>query len=168
MALLLAIQVIQIGIFKELDQSYWLFLSQRKFRVSVEGEKSTPMVMQAGLPQGSVLCSTLFNNNINDAPQTNGVHLALFAEGICLYATDHKEGFVVRKLQRGLNSMGTGCESWNIKINVNKTRGIYFSRSRRSPESHLTLKGRNITFVNSVKYVDVITDKIVTWRLLIL
>jgi hypothetical protein len=28
------------------------FLSQRKFRVSVEGEMSAPKVMQAGVPQG--------------------------------------------------------------------------------------------------------------------
>jgi hypothetical protein len=33
------------------------FLSQRKFRVSVEGEKSTPrdILVQAGVPQGFVL-----------------------------------------------------------------------------------------------------------------
>jgi hypothetical protein len=30
------------------------FLSQRKFKVSVEGEMSTPRDIQAGLPQGSV------------------------------------------------------------------------------------------------------------------
>jgi hypothetical protein len=31
------------------------FLSHRKFRVSVEGEISTPRYMQAGVPQGSIL-----------------------------------------------------------------------------------------------------------------
>jgi hypothetical protein len=76
------------------------FLSHRKFRVSVEGEMSTPREMQAGVPQGSVLSPTLFNLYINDAPQTHGVHLALCADDTCLYATDRKEGFVVRKLQR--------------------------------------------------------------------
>jgi hypothetical protein len=35
------------------------FLSQRKFRVSVEGEMSTPSEIQAGVPQGSVLSPTL-------------------------------------------------------------------------------------------------------------
>jgi hypothetical protein len=39
------------------------------------------------------------------------------------------------------------------------------SHSRRPPESHLTLNGRNIPFVNSVKYLGVIFDKRVTWRL---
>jgi retron-type reverse transcriptase len=71
------------------------FLSQRKFRVSVEGEMSTPREMQAGVPQGSVLSPTLFNLYINDAPQTCGVHLTLFADDTCLYATDRKEGFTV-------------------------------------------------------------------------
>jgi hypothetical protein len=68
---------------------------------------SAPREMQAGVPQGSVLSPTLFNLYINDAPQTHGVHLALFADDTCLYATDRKVGFVVRKLQRGLSSMET-------------------------------------------------------------
>jgi hypothetical protein len=37
------------------------FVSQRKFRVSVEGKISTPRVMQAGVPQGAVLSPTLFD-----------------------------------------------------------------------------------------------------------
>jgi hypothetical protein len=74
------------------------FLAQGKFRVSVEGEISTPRVMQAGVPLGSVLSPTLFNMYINDAQQTYGVHLALFADDTCLYATDRKEG--ISKLMR--------------------------------------------------------------------
>jgi hypothetical protein len=33
------------------------------------------------------------------------VNLALFADDTCLYATDRKEGYVLRKIQRGLNCM---------------------------------------------------------------
>jgi hypothetical protein len=36
------------------------FLSQRKFRVSVEGEISSPRYMQARVPQGSVLSPVLY------------------------------------------------------------------------------------------------------------
>jgi hypothetical protein len=53
---------------------------------------------------------------------------------------------------------------WNIKINEDKTHAIYFSLRIRPPESLLTLNGRNIPFVNNVKYFGVIFDKKITWR----
>jgi hypothetical protein len=80
--------------------------------------------------------------------------------------TDRKKGFIVRKFQRGLSSMETWCERWNVKINEDDTQGIYFSSSRRQPGSSFTLNGRNIPFVNSAKYLCVIFDRKVTWRLL--
>jgi hypothetical protein len=104
---------------------------------------STPRCMKAGMPQGSVLSPTLYILYINDTPQTIGVNLALFADDTCLYATECKEGYVLRKAQRGLNSMLPWCERWNIKINEDKTQEIYFSHQRRPPDS------RNIPFVNS-------------------
>jgi hypothetical protein len=141
------------------------FLSEREFRVSVEGEMSTPREMQAGVPQGSILSPTLYVIYVNDPPQTQGVHLALFADNTCLYATDRKEGFIVRKFHRGLSSMEAWCERWNIKINEDKTQWIYFSHSRRPPVSRLTVNGKDIPFVSSTKYLGVIFNMKITWRL---
>jgi len=76
------------------------YLSHRKFGVSVEGELSTPTEIEAGVPQGSVLASTLYSLYINDTPQTPGTQLALFADDTCMYATGRKEEYVLRKLQR--------------------------------------------------------------------
>jgi hypothetical protein len=100
----------------------------------------------------------------SDRGQTIGVHLALFADDTCQYATDRKVGYIVRKLQRGLNSMVAWYESWNIKINEDRTRAIYFSH-QRAPHESLILNGRNIPFVKNVKYLGVIFDKRITWRL---
>jgi hypothetical protein len=91
------------------------FLSNRKFSVSVEGEMSTPRII-----------------------------IALFADDTRLYATDRKEGYVLRKLQRGLNSMVEWSKRWNISINDNKTQSLYFSHRIRQPESLLTINGQNI------------------------
>jgi hypothetical protein len=121
--------------------------------------------MQAGVPKGSVLSPTLNNLYINDTPQTSGVNLALFADDKDLYATDRKEGHVQRKIQHGLNCMAACCERWNIKINEDKTRTIYFNLRNRLPDSLLPLNGRNIPFANSVKYLGVIFDKRMAWRL---
>jgi hypothetical protein len=151
--------------FQTVYQTYWVLFSDRIFRVSVEGEMSTPRETQAGVQQSFVLSPTLFNLYINDAPQTHVVHLALFAEETCPYVTDRKEGFIVRKLQRGLSSREIWCERWNIKINEDKTQWVYFSCSRRLPESYLILNGINIPFFNSAKYLGVILDKKITSRL---
>jgi hypothetical protein len=61
--------------------------------------------------------------------------------------------------------MTAWCERWNIKINEEKTRAIYFTHRNSPPNSPLTLNGRNIPFVNSVKYLGVIFNKRMTWRL---
>jgi hypothetical protein len=81
---------------------------------------STPRIIKAGVPRGSVLSPTLFNKYINDMPQAISVHLALFADDTCFYATERKEGYVLRKLQRELKSMAEWSKRWNIKINEDK------------------------------------------------
>jgi hypothetical protein len=61
--------------------------------------------------------------------------------------------------------MAAWCKCWNIKINEDKTRAFYFTRRNRPPDSLLKLNGQNIPFVNSVKYLGVLFDKRMTWRL---
>jgi hypothetical protein len=75
------------------------------------------------------------------------------------------EGYVLRKIQHGLDSLAAWCERWNIKTNEDKTRAIYFTHRNRPPDSLPTLNGWNIPFINSVKYLGVIFDKRMTWRL---
>jgi hypothetical protein len=87
------------------------FLSQRKFRVTVEGEIYTPREMQAGVPEGSVMSPKLYIIYISDTPQTPGVYLALFSDDTCLCATERKKGYVLRNLQRGLKQSRRGVST---------------------------------------------------------
>jgi hypothetical protein len=140
------------------------YLTHKQFRVSVEGEMSTPREMQTGVPQGSVLAPILYNLDIIDIPRTPGVHLALFADDTCIYTTDGNKNYVIRKFQRGLNTMEEWYEQWNIKRNEDKTRAVYFSIRLRRGEACLNLKGQIIEFVNIVKYLGVTVDKRMTWK----
>jgi hypothetical protein len=80
--------------------------------------------MQSGVPESSVLPPTLYNIHINDTSQIPGVYLALFIYDTCIYVTDRKECYVLRKLQRGVSSIETWCKRWNIKIDEDKTRAV--------------------------------------------
>jgi hypothetical protein len=73
--------------------------------------------------------------------------------------------YVLRKLQRGLSAIERWSERWDIKINEDKTQAVYFSNRLRPPEAHLTPNGRNIPFVNHVKYLGVIFNERITWKL---
>jgi hypothetical protein len=74
--------------------------------------------IKAGVPQVSVFSPTLYRMYTNDTLQTPGVYLALFANDTCtcMYAVSRKGDYVLRKMQRGLDSIHTSCERWNIKI----------------------------------------------------
>jgi hypothetical protein len=97
--------------------------------------------------------------------QTPGVYLCLFADDTCIYVRDRKEGYVLRKLQRGLSVTEKWCERLNIKSNEDKTWAIYFSHRLSLPEAHLALNEWNNPFINHVKYLGVIFKKNITWRL---
>jgi hypothetical protein len=49
--------------------------------------------------------------------ESRQVYLALFVNDTCIYVTDCKKEYVLRKLQHGFNSIETWCKRWNIKIN---------------------------------------------------
>jgi hypothetical protein len=54
---------------------------------------------------------------------------------------------------------------WNTKINEDKTQAIYFRHRLRTHKAQFTLNGQNIPFVKHVKYLGVIFDMRITWRL---
>jgi hypothetical protein len=102
---------------------------------------------------------------MNDILQTPGVYVALFADDTCIYTTDLKAGYVLRKLQCDLTSMESRCEHWNIKFDEDKTQAIYFFHRRRLVEAFLSLKGLQVSFVNHMKYLGVILMKRTACRL---
>jgi hypothetical protein len=61
------------------------FLSNRRFRVSLEYEMSTPRGIQAGVLQCSLLSKPLYSLYINNAPESPSVHLALFADDTWIF-----------------------------------------------------------------------------------
>jgi hypothetical protein len=76
------------------------FLSMRKLTIFSKGKMFTPTEILAGVPQGSVLSSELYSMYINDMSKMPGVYLFLFAEDTCMYTTDSKRSYCLRKLQQ--------------------------------------------------------------------
>jgi hypothetical protein len=79
----------------------------------------------------------------------------------CLYNNRGAVLSVLRGPYRG-NIWKSNFKAVVVKIRLNTSTPSY---RLRPPEAHLTLNGRNIPFVNHVKYLCVISDKRITWRL---
>jgi hypothetical protein len=79
-----------------------------------------------------------------------GFYLGIFADDACIYARDLKQGYILRKLQRGLIGIKTWCERWDITINEDEIQ---------APSGSSQIQWRNITCVNHVKYLGAIFDK---------
>jgi hypothetical protein len=56
------------------------FLTNRKQRVAINGQKSAEVIVTSGIPQGSVLGPTLFLVYVNDLPEVILSILKLFAD----------------------------------------------------------------------------------------
>jgi hypothetical protein len=63
------------------------------------------------------------------------------------------------------SSLSSLCERWSTNINLDMTQAIYFNHRRRPVEATLILRRRNIPFVSHIKYVCVIFDKKITWKI---
>jgi len=70
----------------------------------------------------------------------------------CIYATVGKKGAGPGKLQRGPAAVGLWCERTVLK-SIKKKPMICFAHVEMDRQSDLTGKGRNVPFIDQVKYV---------------
>jgi hypothetical protein len=99
----------------------WLtdFLSNRKQRVSVSGEKSEWRNVISGIPQGSVLGPVLFVYFINDMPEAVQGYLRMFADDTKIFSQVNSDD-EHKKLQEDLDALHSWSETWQLKFNAGK------------------------------------------------
>jgi hypothetical protein len=109
----------------------WSFLTDRKFYVTVAGERSAKCGVPSGVPQGAVLSPTLFNIFTSDFPALTDVQLALFTDDPALFSTHAKADVIIDRLETALNTVK----------GYYYTQAVFFikRRTRELPTSDLSL-----------------------------
>lgn len=147
-------------------QYYLLFksyLSERFFQVKVENDLSEYHLVQAGVPQGSVLGPTLYLIYTADIPFSENVILATFADDTALLSSHQNPTEASTQLQTSLNILETWLRKWRIKVNEEKSVHITFTlRHTTSPD--VILNGKVIPNKDTVRYLGIHLDKRLTWR----
>ena len=112
------------------------FLSGRSMRVRQGQCTSGARITTRGVPQGTVLGSTLFAyyvHNLSEALSAiPGLRHGFYADDLTLIAQDWNAAATAPALQKGLNVIKTWCTGHFMDVNTGKTEYMVFSRSNSS------------------------------------
>lgn len=146
------------------------YLSQRHFKVSLNGKNSKEFPIPAGVPQGSLLGPILYNIYTSDIPRLpDGSGIFLFADDTAITVKGRTPNELKNKLQRSLDVFVNYAKSWKIKINESKTQAIMFLH-RQSPKlipsanCKVEIAGAKIDWSPEVLYLGVIYDAKLLFR----
>ena len=117
----------QLGINDVLLDWFRNYLLDRKQRVIIKGQQSDWGIIEAGVPQGSVLGPLLFIVYINDLADVVNCNIKLFADDTCLYVTvDNKQQIqnVTDSLNQDLDNVSSWANQWLVTFNASKTKSM--------------------------------------------
>ena len=143
------------------------FLKNRKIKVRIGDTLSEPIDVDNGLPQGSVLSCILFLLIINSIFEEleEDVYKALFCDDGLFWATGKNLNDVIKTIQKALNCISEWCDYHGPKISITKTHFNIFTRKTKFVTPELFLNGTQLKRYKSVKYLGVIFDQGLTWKL---
>jgi hypothetical protein len=130
--------------------------------VRCDDELSTVHHIKAGVPQGSILASTLCKIFTATIPHSNDTILATFADDTGIISSNLDINIEIKNLQNHLLKLQHWFKLWRIKINENKSHNITFTL-RHNDSPPVFLNEEIIPKINSVKYLGVHLDKRLTW-----
>lgn len=137
------------------------FLTDREIQVFCKGAWSLPRKLINGIPQGSVMSTTLFLIAMESLfPRIpNNVEIAVYADDIILINYGDTPGWNRRRTQKALNEIEDWSKDLGFKINPDKSSMIHICSSRhhrRAPDIHLG--NRMIPLVRKTKILGVTID----------
>ena len=142
------------------------YLTDRKQRVTINGQCSDWRIINAGVPQGSVLGPLLFLIYINDIVQ-NASHcnIRLFADDTCLFIEVNNRLEAAEFINDDLSKIYKWSKQWLINFAPTKTKALIISNKKDlilNPP--LFLNGTQITEVKSHTYLGVTFTRNLRWN----
>jgi hypothetical protein len=138
------------------------FLTGRQQRVVVDGESSTYVPVESGVPQGTVLGPTLFLLFINDLPESTLSPVRMFADDCIVYRSISSQADV-KTLQADLDHLHSWETDWQMEFNPDKCKVMHITRSRKPFLQDYTLAGTTLECVDTSTYLGVDLSTQLDW-----
>ena len=138
------------------------FLADRWIQVRVGSTLSEKFDQAQGVPQGSILSTTLFNIKINSImdcldPKTDG---SLYVDDFCMCYRSKSMRTIERHLQQCINRIENWASHNGFKFSKSKTQCVHFCQLRKvHNDPELYLYGSLIPVVEDFKFLGVLFDR---------
>ena len=139
------------------------YLQNRFFRIRYYDAYSSYRVIEAGVPQGSILGPILYLLYTSDVPVVPGVKVATFADDTAFLATGADSQTSARKLQYAANTLTSWSKKWRIKLNESKSQHVNFTL-RRELRHPIYINGQIIPYSDTAKYLGMTLDVKLHWK----
>ena len=145
------------------------FLSNRRLRVVLDGKSSQEYPVNAGVPQGSILGSTLFLPYINDLPDDVICNIAIYADDTTLYskcdqASDLWQQLeLASELESDLRNTVDWGRKWLVDFNAGKTQLVSFDRSKNTGTIDVKMDGSVLEEKTSFKMLGLTFSSKLDW-----
>ena len=135
------------------------YLSDRTQRTVFNDSVSSPVENDLGVPQGSVLGPLLFIMYINDMRRVlRFCDINLFADDTVLFIAAKNLKEAVSHLNEDLRSLSRWLKYKQLKLNIDKTKFMIFSRTVVNDDVSVIIDDETIGRVREIKYLGVIID----------
>ena len=144
------------------------YLSDRTQFVDLNGVLSKPEKMLVGVPQGSILGPLLFLIYVNDLPAAlEKVTPVIYADDTNLIIKGKDLQALIRILNSELEILSDYFKANKLKLNVDKTKMVCFSRKGHTIDSNhitVTMDGTPIEREQYSKYLGITLDENLSWE----
>ena len=154
------------GISGQIFGLIYSFLSNRWFRVVLDGKSSQEYPVNAGVPQESIRGPTLFLLYINDLPDDVICNIAIYADDTTLYskcdqASDAWQQLeFASELESDLQDWG---RKWLVDFNAGKTQLVSFDGSKNTGAIDVKMDGSILEEETSFKMLGLTFSSKLDW-----
>ena len=141
-------------------------LSNRRFKVELNGIQSRWRNQRNGLPLGSVLSPLLFNVYTNDQSLPDATNSFIYADNLCLTTQQKTFEQVENTLDSGLNALGAYYKENHLRPNPVKTHltAVHLKNRQADRKLNVTWNGTTLGHTHSPVYLGSTLDGSLTYR----